>query len=80
MSAVLRSRGVTKRFAGIQALDAVDLEVEEGERVGLIGPNGAGKTTFFNCVLGVLRCDIGSVEITPAACASFSDASSSPAA
>jgi branched-chain amino acid transport system ATP-binding protein len=60
---VLRATGVTKRFAGIVALDRVDIEVAEGERVGLIGPNGAGKTTLFNCLLGMLRCDGGSVEL-----------------
>ena len=60
---VLRARGVTKRFSGIVALDGVDLDVADGERVGLIGPNGAGKTTLFNCLLGVLRCDGGSVEL-----------------
>ena len=54
---------MTKRFAGIVALDGVDIDVDEGERVGLIGPNGAGKTTFFNCVLGVLRTDGGTVEL-----------------
>jgi branched-chain amino acid transport system ATP-binding protein len=62
-SAVLRATGVTKRFAGIVALDRVDISVDEGERVGLIGPNGAGKTTLFNCLLGMLRCDGGSVEL-----------------
>ena len=36
---------------------------QPGERVGLIGPNGAGKTTFFNCVLGVLRPDRGTVRL-----------------
>ena len=39
----------------------VDLTVAEGEFVGLIGPNGAGKTTFFNCLLGMLRPECGSV-------------------
>jgi branched-chain amino acid transport system ATP-binding protein len=63
MTAVLRARNVTKRFSGILALDGVDIDVEAGERVGLIGPNGAGKTTFFNCLLGVLRCDAGTVEL-----------------
>ena len=60
---VLRAREVTKRFSGIVALDSVDIDVEEGERVGLIGPNGAGKTTFFNCLLGLLRTDRGTVEL-----------------
>jgi len=61
MGTVLEATGVTKRFAGIVALDDVSLQVEAGERVGLIGPNGAGKTTFFNCVLGVVRPDGGQV-------------------
>jgi branched-chain amino acid transport system ATP-binding protein len=52
---------VSKRFAGITALDAVSIDVAEGEVVGLIGPNGAGKTTFFNCLLGILKPDGGSV-------------------
>jgi branched-chain amino acid transport system ATP-binding protein len=63
MSTVLRVEGITKHFAGIVALDGVGLEIEAGERVGLIGPNGAGKTTFFNCILGVLRPEAGSVEL-----------------
>jgi branched-chain amino acid transport system ATP-binding protein len=63
VTAVLRASGITKRFAGITALSTVDLEVEQGERVGLIGPNGAGKTTCFNCLLGVLRLDDGTVEL-----------------
>ncbi len=61
MTALLEVRGITKHFAGITALDDVSLEVGQGELVGLIGPNGAGKTTLFNCVLGVLRADGGSV-------------------
>jgi branched-chain amino acid transport system ATP-binding protein len=58
---LLDARGITKRFAGITALHAVDLAVAEGEFVGLIGPNGAGKTTFFNCLLGMLRPEEGTV-------------------
>jgi branched-chain amino acid transport system ATP-binding protein len=42
-------------------LHGVDLAVAEGEFVGLIGPNGAGKTTFFNCLLGMLRPEEGTV-------------------
>jgi branched-chain amino acid transport system ATP-binding protein len=58
---LLAATGVTKRFAGITALDDVSITVEPGEPVGLIGPNGAGKTTFFNCLLGMLRADKGRV-------------------
>ena len=59
--ALLDAAQITKRFAGITALDGVSMQVESGESVGLIGPNGAGKTTFFNCLLGMLRPDDGSV-------------------
>jgi branched-chain amino acid transport system ATP-binding protein len=60
---VLEATAVAKSFAGIVALNDVSMEVQPGERVGLIGPNGAGKTTFFNCVLGVLRADHGTVRL-----------------
>ena len=61
MNVLLDAVGITKSFSGIRALDDVTLRVVEGERVGLIGPNGAGKTTLFNCILGTLRPDSGSV-------------------
>ena len=64
MTAVLATRGLSKRFDGIMALESLDLEVLAGERVGLIGPNGAGKTTLFNCILGVLSIDNGTVELS----------------
>ena len=50
-----------KRFGGFVALEAIDLVVNAGERVGLIGPNGSGKSTLVNCVSGMLRNEIGSV-------------------
>ena len=63
MNGLLNAVGITKSFSGIRALDDVTLQVDEGERVGLIGPNGAGKTTLFNCILGNLRPDTGSVSL-----------------
>ncbi len=63
MTTILRACGITLKFAGILALDGIDLDVEQGERVGLIGPNGAGKTTLFNCILGILRAEHGTVEL-----------------
>jgi branched-chain amino acid transport system ATP-binding protein len=63
MSTVVSVRELRKRFAGIVALDDVSIDIDKGERVGLIGPNGAGKTTFFNCMLGMLPIDRGTVEL-----------------
>jgi branched-chain amino acid transport system ATP-binding protein len=59
--ALLEIQGLVKRFAGVTAVDGVDLVVERGELVSLIGPNGSGKTTLFNCVTGYLGADGGRV-------------------
>src|SRR5258705_3677066 len=59
--ALFEARGITKRFLGVTAVDAVDLTVEAGELVSLIGHNGSGKTTLFNCVTGYLAPDAGRV-------------------
>jgi ABC-type branched-subunit amino acid transport system ATPase component len=61
MTALLEARGVTKRFGGLLALDAVDLEVEEHAVAAVIGPNGAGKTTLFNIIAGLTRPTAGTV-------------------
>jgi branched-chain amino acid transport system ATP-binding protein len=53
--------GLTKRFGGFIALNAVSFEVRQGEILGLIGPNGSGKTTCFNCISGALLPSDGSV-------------------
>ena len=55
MSKFLDIRGLTVRFGGLTALNAVDLVAAEGEFIGIIGPNGAGKTTFFNAISGMVR-------------------------
>ncbi len=59
--AVLETRKLNKYFGGLAALIDVDLEVNQGEIVGLIGPNGAGKTTLFNVVTGYYRPTRGKV-------------------
>lgn len=58
---LFEARDVSKKFAGIMALDNVSIDVNDGEIVGLVGPNGAGKTTFFNCLLGLLKPDGGTI-------------------
>ncbi|MFN8484495.1 MAG: ABC transporter ATP-binding protein [Anaerolineae bacterium] len=50
---VLEAKGVTKRFGGLVAVNAVDFTVPRGAIVSVIGPNGAGKTTFFNMITGI---------------------------
>lgn len=56
---ILTSRGLTKRFGGLVALNRLDLEVREQSIHSIIGPNGAGKTTYFNCVTGFYRQEEG---------------------
>ncbi|HEY7601150.1 MAG TPA: ABC transporter ATP-binding protein [Methylomirabilota bacterium] len=60
---VLEVAGLTKRFAGVTALDEIDLTVRAGELVGVIGPNGSGKTTLFNCIAGAVRPDRGRIAL-----------------
>ncbi|MDA7792283.1 ABC transporter ATP-binding protein [bacterium] len=57
----LEISGVNKRFGGLQALDDVNLSVEEGSIHAIIGPNGAGKSTLLNCFVGKLMPDSGTV-------------------
>src|SRR3546814_11050560 len=59
---VLQVRNVNKSFAGLRALNDVNLMIEEGSVHAIIGPNGAGKSTLLNCFVGRLKPDTGSVE------------------
>jgi len=61
--AAVEIAGLARRYGRVQALDAVDLEVGEGEFFGLLGPNGAGKTTLISVLAGLVRADAGSVRV-----------------
>jgi branched-chain amino acid transport system ATP-binding protein len=61
--ALLKATALTKRFDGLVANNAIDLEVPQGSLFAVIGPNGAGKTTFFNMVSGFLSSTSGSIEL-----------------
>ena len=61
MTALLSVRGLGKKFGGLQAVQDLNLTLNEGEILGLIGPNGAGKSTVFNLINGIYRPDSGRV-------------------
>jgi branched-chain amino acid transport system ATP-binding protein len=59
---VLSTKGVTKSFGGLVAVNKFDFDLPEGKIFSIIGPNGAGKTTLFNCITGFYEFDEGSIE------------------
>jgi branched-chain amino acid transport system ATP-binding protein len=61
MTALLAAANLSKRFAGLAAVDEVSFEVAAGEIFAVIGPNGAGKTTLFAMIAGALAPDDGTV-------------------
>ena len=63
MTIVLRTEGLTKRFGSLTAVDALDIEVREGEVFGFLGPNGAGKTTTLRLLCALIAPTAGSAEI-----------------
>jgi lipopolysaccharide export system ATP-binding protein len=58
---ILRSDNLVKRYKKRTVVDHVSVSVEQGQIVGLLGPNGAGKTTSFYMIVGLVKCDEGSV-------------------
>ena len=60
---IIRTRGLSKRYRGTDALVDLDLEVAPGEVVGYLGPNGAGKTTTIRLLLGLIRPTSGTAEL-----------------
>ena len=58
---VLETRGLSKSFGPVTALDSVDFEVRAGEVMALVGDNGAGKSTLIKCIAGIYSIDTGDV-------------------
>jgi neutral amino acid transport system ATP-binding protein len=59
MTELLYTKGISRRFGGIQAVQDCNVSVQPGSITGLIGPNGSGKTTLFNLITGVYAPDEG---------------------
>ena len=58
---ILRLDNLTRSFGSLKAVDDVQLEVAQGEALGIIGPNGAGKSTLFNLITGLQKPDTGTI-------------------
>ncbi len=67
----LRAQHLKKTYAGRTVVKDVSLEVSQGEIVGLLGPNGAGKTTSFYMMVGLVKADEGTIEISGTDLTSF---------
>ena len=61
--ALLKTNDLGIAFGELKAVDGVNIEINDGELIGLIGPNGAGKTTLFNLLTGVYKATSGNIEI-----------------
>lgn len=60
---VIKVENLVKRYKELIAVDHFNLEIREGEILGLLGPNGSGKTTTINCILSLLSYDKGTIEV-----------------
>jgi ABC-2 type transport system ATP-binding protein len=63
MDTIIETKGLTKRYGKVTALDNLDISVKKGEVLGYLGPNGAGKTTTIRLLLGLARATSGTATI-----------------
>lgn len=63
MTSLLQTRGLTLKFGGVVAAEAIDFDLQAGERLAVIGANGAGKTTFINMVTGYIKPSAGQIHL-----------------
>ncbi len=60
---LVSAKNVSKKFLGVNVLDGVSLDINQGDRIAMMGPNGAGKTTLIRAFLGFYHIDKGSIEV-----------------
>ncbi|MFP6828112.1 MAG: LPS export ABC transporter ATP-binding protein [Gammaproteobacteria bacterium] len=60
----LEALGIAKRYRSREVVKDLSISIDSGEIVGLLGPNGAGKTTAFYMIVGLIRCDRGSIVLS----------------
>ena len=58
---ILAAKSISKSFDKRMILRKIDINLNQGEMLGLLGSNGAGKSTFMNIVLGLIKCDFGDI-------------------
>ncbi|WP_332678371.1 ABC transporter ATP-binding protein [Brevundimonas sp.] len=63
MTTVIETRGLTKTYGKVRALDGLDLSIPRGGVYGVLGPNGAGKSTLFRILLGLIRASDGTATV-----------------
>ena len=63
MEKIVEINNLVKRYKDLVAVDHLNLEIKEGEILGLLGPNGSGKTTTLNCLLALLHYDKGEIKV-----------------
>ena len=63
MKKIIEVKNLTKEYRELKAVDRLNLDIYEGEILGLLGPNGSGKTTTINCILSLLKFKEGTIKI-----------------
>ena len=56
---LLRANGIIQDYADRRVLDSVDINIYDGDRIGLVGENGAGKSTLMSVLFGLYQAEVG---------------------
>ena len=60
---VIRVSNISKSYNEIEVLKNINLDINEGEHIGIVGPNGSGKSTLIKIIMGIEEADIGRIEV-----------------